>query len=161
MEKFKLMNLLVPIVTEDNLNEDELGHAELSSWALSRKQLDARECIVCGDGFPLLALSRSLCKHEFAAGALSASSARRFRMSPSSPHDAAASISPLSPDGGSLRTSWVSFVQRESNLRLPTARIVASRRARRLCRQHSSLGGWRAAPSVVEEPVPIVRDSTT
>ncbi|KAJ3502013.1 hypothetical protein NM208_g16816 [Fusarium decemcellulare] len=65
IETFKSMNLLVPIEADDDLDEEHLGHAESSRWASSRKQPETKECMVCADRFPSLALFRSPYSHEY------------------------------------------------------------------------------------------------
>ncbi|KAF4992137.1 hypothetical protein FDECE_13808 [Fusarium decemcellulare] len=65
IETFKSMNLIVPIVTDDGLDEEHLEHAESSRWASSRKQPDTRECMACTDRLPSAALFRPPCSHEY------------------------------------------------------------------------------------------------
>ncbi|RSL46883.1 hypothetical protein CEP51_015859 [Fusarium floridanum] len=64
IEAFKSMNLVMPTVADDDVDEDT-GHAESSRWGSTREQPIDRECIACGDRFPSISLSRSPCSHEY------------------------------------------------------------------------------------------------
>lgn len=58
IERFKLMNRFEP------------DHAESSSSAAYREPPETRECIACTDRFPISALARSPCSHEYCRGCL-------------------------------------------------------------------------------------------
>ncbi|RSL47925.1 hypothetical protein CEP54_013164 [Fusarium duplospermum] len=99
IEAFKSMNLVMPTVAEDDVDEDT-GHAESSRWGSTREQPIDRECIACGDRFPSISLSRSPCSHEYCRECLTSRLGRFAEgfCSPQLPHGINCSLPQVSQD---------------------------------------------------------------